>query len=129
MEMKKEANRTSSPAWGFSTEQRSPSANRVSTPGPGAYAYSPKLGIKEVPRTVIGNAARSTAHLLKMAKYPSPFDYNTSAEYCMKKEPAYSIGKEVRPSTQKLSRSKSVSTIPNPGPGEYKIRDGVALPR
>ena len=82
-----------------------------------------------MPRTVIGNAARSTAHLLKMAKYPSPFDYNTSAEYCIKREPAYSIGKEVRPSTQKLSRSKSVSAIPNPGPADYKIGDGVALPR
>ena len=99
LEMRKEANRTSSPAWGFATAERSPSADRVKTPGPGAYAYSPKLGLNELPRATIGNAARHSVHLLKMAKYPSPFDYNTSAEYCIKKEPAYSMGKEERPNT------------------------------
>lgn len=66
---------------------------RASTPGPGAYEFSPKVAMDEKPRATIGNAARSTTHLLRGATMPSPFDYNTSAEYCMKKEPAYSIGK------------------------------------
>lgn len=67
-------------------------------------------------------------HLLKMAKLPSPFDYNTSAEYTIKKEPAYSMGKEERPSTTKLARSKSVNALPSPGPADYRVNT-VTLPR
>ena len=94
---KRDPNRTSSPAWGFTTSPKSSVrlglGARASTPGPGAYEYSPKVGMDDCPRATIGNAARSTTHLLKAAKVPSPFDYNTSAEYCLKKEPAYTIGK------------------------------------
>lgn len=94
---KKDPNRTASPAWGFTTSPKSTSAEklsvRASTPGPGAYEYSPKQGLNSCPRATIGNAARSSAHLLKGVLVPSPFVYNTSAEYCMRKEPAYTIGK------------------------------------
>ena len=129
LEFKKEANRTNSPAWGFKTSPRSTSASRLnSSPGPGAYNYSPKLGLRNEPRPAIGNAARSSVHLLKMAKLPSPFDYNTSAEYTIKKEPAYSMGKEERPSTTKMARSKSVNALPSPGPADYRIKT-VNLPR
>lgn len=92
---KKDYKRTSSPAFGFGTSpnRESTLGMRSTTPGPGAYDYSPKVGV-EAARATIGNAARSSTSLLlaKAAKMPSPFEYNTSAEYCMKKEPAYTIG-------------------------------------
>ena len=79
-------NRSSSPAWGFNTSSRSISTHKQnSSPGPGAYIIPPKLGLVEQPRPAIGNAARSTTYILKMATFPSPFSYNTSAEYTINK--------------------------------------------
>ena len=63
-----------------------------------------------------------------MATFPSPFDYNTSAEYTINKQPAYSIGKAERPNNKSLARSKSVNAIPGPGPADYKISPST-LPR
>lgn len=118
---KKDYNRTASPAFGFGTspKQEARIGGRAGTPGPGAYDYSPRVGI-EAARATIGNAARSTTNLLKAAKMPSPFEYNTSAEYCLKKEPAYTIGRSQRPNTAgEMTRSKSTSNIP--GPADYAI--------
>ena len=126
---KKDPSRTASPAWGFTTSPKSTSAEklgvRASTPGPGAYEYSPKQGLNSCPRATIGNAARSSAHLLRGALVPSPFVYNTSAEYCMRKEPAYTIGKQLRPNTATVIKSKSTTSLP--GPADYKVDEKAYL--
>ena len=38
------------------------------------------------------------------------------------------MGKEERPSTTKMARSKSVNALPSPGPADYRINT-VNLPR
>ena len=79
-------NRTNSLGGGFNTSSRSISTHRKdNTPGPGAYTISPRLGLVEQPRPTIGNAAKSTTYILKMATLASPFDYNASPECTMHK--------------------------------------------